>query len=214
MAIGGLLVKVDAVRIERLLSLAHRLAAGGILVGAMNGARIGFAGHLGDAVGDVVDGVEARHVVDLEVIDGVGFTLGKEGHQDVGAGHFLAARGLNVDGGALHHPLEPGRRLGVGLLGRQDVWNLFVDELGQVLAQLVQVDATGAQHRHRVGILGESQQQMLQRRVLVATLGGDRQGAMQGLLKVARQHGPIRLRPSQWCTVGGAGVGAQGPSLD
>ena len=77
------------------------------------GRGVGLPRHLGDAVGDVVDRVEAGHVLLLQEIDGVALALGEHGHQHVGAGHLLAARGLHVNDGALDHPLEAGGGLGI-----------------------------------------------------------------------------------------------------
>ena len=78
---------------------------------AMHGALVGCARHLGDAVGNVVDGVKARHFLFLQEEDGVAFTLGEERHQHIRARHFLAARRLHVNGRTLQHPLEAGGRL-------------------------------------------------------------------------------------------------------
>src|SRR6266849_4213434 len=52
---------------------------------------------LGEAVRDVVDGIEARHVLLLQEIDGVALALGEHGDEHVGARHLLAAGGLDVD---------------------------------------------------------------------------------------------------------------------
>ncbi len=49
----------------------------------------------------------------LEEVDGVGFALREDRHQDVGPGHLAAARRLHVDRGALQDALEAGGRLGV-----------------------------------------------------------------------------------------------------
>ncbi len=62
-----------------------------LLVGALDAPRLGAARRLGDAMRDVVDGVEARHVLLLQEIDRVAFALGEHGDQDVGAGDLLAA---------------------------------------------------------------------------------------------------------------------------
>ncbi len=86
-----------------------------------------------------------------------------------------------MDGGALHHTLEAGGGLGVaGAVGRQ-AGQVLVEELGQVGAQLVQVDAAGAQHGGGVVVVVEGQQQVLQRGVFVPALAGQRQGTMERL---------------------------------
>ena len=110
-------------------------------------------------------------------------------HQHVGAGDLVAAGGLDMDGGALHHPLEAGGRLGVARPVGGQACEVLVKELGQIRAQLVEVDAAGAQHGGRVRVVGQAQQEVLQRRVFMATLAGKRQGAVERLLKVPGQHG-------------------------
>ena len=213
-ALEGLLVEVDAIGLERLVVLLHHLLGLGVLVGAVHRARPALARHLGDAVGDVVDRVQPRHVLQLEEVDGVGLPLGEERHQHVRAGHLLASRGLDVDDGALDHSLEGGRRPRLADTGVADVsGQLGVHVLGEDLSQLLDVDAARAQHGDRVLVLGQRQQQVLQGRVLVAALGGQRQRPMQSLFQLARQHDPSRPRPSPWCTGADADAGAPGPSL-
>ena len=89
-----------------------------------------------------------------------------------------------MDRGALHDALEAGGRLRVaGPVGRQ-AGEVLVEELGQVGAQLVEIDAAGAQHGGGVGVVGQAEQQVLQRRVFVPALAGERQGAVQRLFEV------------------------------
>ena len=183
-AVGRLLVEVHAIGVERLVALLDHLVRVHVDVGPAHGARLGFPGHLGDAVGDVVDGVEPRHVVGLEEIHGMGFALGEQGDQHVGPGHLLAARRLHVNDGALDHALEAGGGFGVGHARGAQAGQLVIDELGQVLAQLVQIDAAGAQDGDGVLVLGQGQQKVLERGELVAVLGGQRQGPMERLFQV------------------------------
>ena len=69
---------------------------------------------------------------DLQEIDGMALALAEQRHQHVGAGHLVAAGGLHMDRGALHHALEAGGRLGVaGPVGGQ-AREVLVEELGQV----------------------------------------------------------------------------------
>src|SRR5690606_17681599 len=88
----GLLVQVDAIGLKRLAALFDDRAVLG-LFGAGTAHRAGFIGPglLGDAVGDEVDRIVARHVLLLQEIGGVAFAFGEDGDQDIGAGHFLAA---------------------------------------------------------------------------------------------------------------------------
>ena len=106
LAVLGLLVEIDAVGGQRLAALLDHLLRLAFRLGAVNGLALGGGSTLGDAVGDVVDGVEARHVLQLQEIDRVALAFGEQGHEHIGAGDFLTPRGLNMDGGALHNALE------------------------------------------------------------------------------------------------------------
>ena len=100
------------------------------------------------------------------------FALGEQRDQHVRAGHLVAAGGLHVDCGALYHALEPSRGLRIaGAVGRQP-GQVLVEEFRQIGAQLVQIHPAGAQHRCRVGVIRQTQEQMLQRRIFVTTLAG------------------------------------------
>ena len=104
-----LLVEVDAVGLER-------IGAALLLLAALDRrraprrrrarARLGHAGPLGDAVADVVDRVEAGHVLLLQEEGGMALALGEDGDQHVGAGHLLAAGGLHM------RPRRDGSRAG------------------------------------------------------------------------------------------------------
>ena len=70
---------------------------------------------LADAVADVGDRVEPAHVLLLQEIDGIALALGEQRDQHVGAGHLVAARGLDVEDGALDDALEAAGRRGIGV---------------------------------------------------------------------------------------------------
>ena len=161
------------------------LLAALLLLGALHPPRLGAARRLGDAVRDVVDRVEAGHVLLLQEIDGVALALGEHRDQHIGAGHLLAARGLDMDRGALQHALEARGRLRVVAVVRHEVGQLVVDIGQNVAAQPVEIDAAGAQHRDGVLILGQREQQVFERRVFVPPLVGVRQSAMQRFFEIA-----------------------------
>ena len=58
----------------------------------------------------------------------MGFALGEDRHQDVGAGDLGAARGLHVQNRPLHHPLKASRGLGLDRLVGGQALQLLVDE--------------------------------------------------------------------------------------
>ena len=111
--------------------------------------------------------------------------LGEDRDEHVGARHFLAARRLHVDHRALDDALEAGRRLGVLAAVRDEVLELGVDVLDEVAAQHVEIDIAGAHHGGGVLVLDQRQQEMLERRVFVATLVGGGESAVEGLFEAA-----------------------------
>jgi len=60
--------------------------------------------------------------------------------------------------------------------------------MSDVAAELIEIDGAGAQDGHRVLVLDQRQQQMLERRILMPTLIGVGESAMQGLFEITRQH--------------------------
>ncbi len=71
LAVAGLLVEIDAVGRQGLVALLGRGLAAALLLRAGGAARAGTARHLGLAVADIVDGIEARHALVLEERHGV-----------------------------------------------------------------------------------------------------------------------------------------------
>ena len=183
LAVARLLVEVDAIGIERVAFLL-RLVTGfgvGLLVGAAHRTRFRHARPLGDAVADVIDRVVTGHVLLLQEVGGVALALGEDRDQHIGAGHFLAARRLHVNDRALDDALEAGGGLGIfGTVGDEIVQ--FGFEVGDETApQLFQIHIASPHDRRGVLILDQRQEQMLERRVFVVTLIGERQRPMKRL---------------------------------
>ena len=109
--------------------------------------------------------------------------LGEDRHQDVGAGDLLAARGLDVDDGALDDPLEAGGRLRILVVAGHQIVELGVDVGQHRMLQLVEIDVAGPHHGGRLGIVDQRQQQVLERRIFMMTLVGERQRLMQRLFQ-------------------------------
>jgi len=93
-------------------------------------------GHLGNAVRDEIDGIDARDVLLLQQVDGLALLLAEERHQHVGAGDLVAARGLHVEDGALQHALEAECRLRLALVSPRGSRGRRLDELRELAAQL------------------------------------------------------------------------------
>ena len=121
---------------------------------------------------DVIDCVVAGHVLLLQEIRGVTLALGENGDQHIGAGHFLAARRLDVNHRALNDTLKACGGLRVFRpVGDQIVEFQF--EVGdEAAAQLVQVDVARPHDRRRVLIFDQRKQEMLKRGVFVMALIG------------------------------------------
>ena len=184
LALARLFVEVDAIGFQRLAALFDgRLVLGLFGRGALGGLGLGGAGLLGDAVGDEVDRVIARHVLLLQEIGGVAFALGEDGDQHVGAGHLFAARRLDVDHRALDHALEAGGGLGVLAVGRGQGGQIVVDIEGQRRLERVQIDVAGAHDAGRIRVVDQRQQQMLQRGVFVPARIGVSHRAVQGFFE-------------------------------
>ncbi len=112
--------------------------------------------------------------------------LGEHRDQHIGAGHFLAARRLDVDGGALQHALETRRGLSILGMVRYEVAELAVDVGNEIATQFLQIDRAGAENRHRVLVFGQREEQMLERGIFVAPLVRISEGSVQGLFQIAR----------------------------
>ena len=179
------------------LLLGIVLANGRVFVlDAAHDARLRSAGALGDAVGDVVDGVVARHLLLLQEIGRMAFALGKDGNQHVGAAHLLAARRLYVDHRALDHPVETGRRLGVLVEIGHQIGEFVVDIVDKRVAQAVEIDVAGAHDGDRVLVLGQRQQQVLKRRIFLVAFVGQGQRRVKHFFKAFGKRRQWLLRSS------------------
>src|SRR5262249_42311335 len=126
LALGGLAVEVDTIGVQR-LAAGLRVLLRGLALRALHAAGLGTAMGLGDAMADVVDGVEARHLLLLQEEDRVTLALGEDRHQDIGAGHLLAAGGLHMDRRALEHALEAGGGLCLAAPVGDEIAELAID---------------------------------------------------------------------------------------
>ncbi len=193
-AAARLLVEIDAVFLQR--RLLGVLGVGGLLLRfrralcSLHRACLSIGRVLRDAVADVVHRVVAGHVLLLQEIGGVALALGEDRDEHVGAGHLGAARALDVDRGALDHPLEAGGRRGLGAVdvGDQRV-ELLVEEGDDVLAQLVDLDPAGLHHPRGVRFVEQREQQMLERREFVLALVGMPERVVDRGFKSTRERG-------------------------
>ena len=109
-------------------------------------------------MGDEVDGIVARHVLLLQEIGGVRFTLGKDGDKDVCPRHLGPTRALNVDGGALDHALKGGCGHGFGPIDiGHEVGKLLVDEFDKSLSQFLGINRAGFHDTGRIRFIDQGQ---------------------------------------------------------
>ena len=159
--LASLFVEIDAIGGERVgTAFVVGLLALGLFLGAGHRARGFLTGHFGDAMGDEVDRVEARHVLFLQVEHGMAFAFGKQRDKHIGARHLGPPRGLHVDDGALDDALETGRRFGLVVFIANQVRQFQGDVVTQIAAQTLKIDAAGAQHGDGVLIFGQGEQQV------------------------------------------------------
>jgi len=169
------------------------------------GTRLAIVARLGQPVGNVIDDVEARHILQCQQIRGVRMLFAEDRHQHVGDGDlFLAAR-LHVEHGALQHALEAQRRLHLAVVVLLEPGRGLLDELGEFLAQAGRIGSAGAQDLAHFRRVDDGEQQVLDRHEFVACLPGRLESVVQADLEFAAQHG---FRPLPSCK--GVDVGAAG----
>ena len=140
---------------------------------------------LGDAVRYEVNSVQPTHVLLFEEIGGVALALGEDGDEHVGAGHFFFTGGLDVDHGALNDALESGGGARVLAVGHDEAVEFLVDEIFQIALQRLDVHVATGEDGERIPVVGEGQQQMLERGEFMGPLTGEVHRLMQGLLESA-----------------------------
>ena len=133
-----------------------------------------MAGTFRDSMTDVIDRVVARHVLLLQEICRVGLALGEYRDQHIGAGHLLSAGRLYMERSALHDALETVCRLGLLLAVYDEILELRIEVVDNGLTQPIEIDATSPEDGGSVYVVDQRQQQMLERRILVTALVGER----------------------------------------
>ena len=106
---------------------------------------------LRDAMTDEIDDIKAGNPLLVQVVNRMRVLLTKNCHQHIRPGDFFFAvgRALDVHDRALDHSLKPERGLRVDLLGPWDNGGIFPNELGQILAKVVQIGRAGPQNLGR-----------------------------------------------------------------
>ena len=161
---AGKIVQVAGESLQRAL----RLALASTLNTAMVLGTLPFIA-FGYAMRDVIDHVDALDVLLLQQVDGRRLLLVENGHERIGAGHFLAAAGLNMEYRAAQNALEAQGHLRVPLsvAGGNERRRLF-DMLAEGGAQAIKVGTHLDQHVVRGCVVEKCQEQMLHGQKLVA----------------------------------------------
>ena len=102
---------------------------------------------------DIVDGIEAGHILQLQVIDRMALALGEHSNQDISARNLFPTGGLDMNCGPLQHTLESSCGLRVLRQARHHHFKLTAKIFTQLFLQLLDIDATGPYHRDCVAVL-------------------------------------------------------------
>ena len=116
-----------------------------------------------DPMGNEVDHIEPGHPLLVQVVNGMGVFFAKNGHQHICSSDlFLAAPGrLHMHDGTLYDPLKTKRWLGVNVISASHLGRVVFDEVGQGLAEIVDVCRAGAQNLGSAGVVEQGLQQVL-----------------------------------------------------
>ena len=149
---------------------------------------------LGDSVRNVIDDVEAGHVLSIEQVHRLGLALAENRDEHVGAGDLLLAGGLHVEHRALEHALKPERGLRFALILRRKHRGVLVEIPLERPAQRVDVDAAGAQHLARFRVVDQREQQMLDGHEFMPLFAGAAKRGVESVFQLLAQHdvGPLR----------------------
>ena len=87
----------------------------------------------------------------------------------------------------VNDPLEPGRGLRFAAIVQNQAFKFVIDIVGKLLAELIEIDIAGTHNGRRIGVIQQSQKQVLERRILVAALVGIFEGSVERLFKTGRE---------------------------
>ena len=169
-----------------------------------------LARHRRHAVGDVIDHVKARYVLEIQEVDSLRLFFAEDRHEHVGAGDFFLAARLHVKDSALQHPLEAERRLhfGIGLFRQQR--RLLVDKFGELPPEFRDIAFTGLEDLVNLRNIEQRQQQVFDRHELVTAVPRALKRLIQTKFQFTAQHrNTTLLRILPFHTVAGAGAAAR-----
>ena len=151
---------------------------------------------------DEINDVEAGDPLLVQVVHRVRVLLTKNRHQHVRPGDFLLAvgRALNMHDRALNHPLKAKGGLRVDLLSPRYNGRVFPNELGQVLAQVVEIGCARAQNLGCGRVIKQCEQEVLDRNKFVTLLACLNERHVEADFQFLRNHASSITHCSGcWC---------------
>ena len=143
-ALTGQFIQIAGISVQRIAG-GRRLAALFILHFMVAVAVFAMPRHLGDAMGNKVDHIDARHALLLEQEYGLAFLFTEDGYQHIGTGHFTLAGALHMEHRTLQDPLKTQGWLSFAVFVVDgDQGGRGINKLLQVMLEFVEVCATGA----------------------------------------------------------------------
>ena len=123
-------------------------------------------------MGDEIHHIQTGDALLVKVVHRMRIFLAKNGNQHIGASHFFLATagGLHMHDGPLDHALKPQSWLGVHIIRPRHLWRVVLDEIGQRLAQVVNIGRAGPQYFGGTRVVQQRKQQMLNSDELVTLL--------------------------------------------
>ena len=137
-----------------------------------------------------IDYVQAGDALLVQIVDSMRILLAENRHEHIGSGHFLFAVRcrLHMHDGALDHALEAQRRLSIHFIRAGHRRRIVGDEVGQRLAQVIDIDRASTQHFCRRWIIQQRKQQVLHRNELMTRLSSLDKGHVQTDFQFLRNH--------------------------
>src|SRR4051794_11257437 len=95
---------------------------------------------------NIIDDIKPSHSLLMQEINGMRVFLPINSDQYISPSDFLFTGRLNMQYGALNHPLKTECRLSVYVFVTSNDRRMFSDKIGERLAQIIHLCGTSAQH--------------------------------------------------------------------
>jgi hypothetical protein len=119
---------------------------------------------------------------------GMAFVLLEDEHEQAAAVDVTCARDRRVHDRLLDDPVEAKRRLGLDARRRRHGGKRLRQHLVHLFLQDVELHAAGREHAPRLWLVDNRQQQMLEADGVVTPVGGEPEGALNGLERLRRER--------------------------